>query len=120
MFYVEHMSEAMNMAPGMVVPEWTIGDCMRKAREHAGLSQAELAHEISIGRTSVVRYETGLSTPSRPALLAWSFRTQVPYEWMCHGDTLPCGPDKRRSEDAEGTPGVSATKMQRLQTYECA
>jgi transcriptional regulator with XRE-family HTH domain len=91
MFYLEHMSEP-EQASGATVPEWTIGDRMRKAREHAGLSQSQLARTASIGRTSIVRYETGLSRPSRVTLAAWALRTGVSFEWMCHGDTYPCGP----------------------------
>lgn len=74
------------------VPEWTIGDRMRKAREHAGLSQTQLATRAGIGRTTVVAYESGRSFPSRPNLLSWSMATGISYEWMCHSDTQPCGP----------------------------
>jgi DNA-binding XRE family transcriptional regulator len=102
MFYLEHMSEP-EQSSGPAVPEWTIGDCMRKAREHAGLSQAEMARDIGVGRTSIVRYETGTQKPSRPVLLAWSMRTKVSYEWMCHGDTHPCGPP-RKSEISGASP----------------
>ena len=31
-----------------VVPEWTLGDRLKKAREHAGLSQTELGREIGV------------------------------------------------------------------------
>jgi transcriptional regulator with XRE-family HTH domain len=63
------MTEATHPAS---VPQWTLGDRMRKAREHAGLKQAELAEEIGIGRSSVVNYESGRAVPSRPVMLAWS------------------------------------------------
>ena len=108
-------------APSSLVLEWTIGDRMRKAREHARLSQAQMARDIGVGRTSIVRYETDDTDgdrypPSRPVVRAWSFRTGVAYEWLCHGDTQPCGPPPAR----RGTPAAVATKMQRLQTYEVA
>jgi transcriptional regulator with XRE-family HTH domain len=93
------MSEP-EQASGATVPEWTIGDRMRKAREHAGLSQSQLARTASIGRTSIVRYETGLSRPSRVTLAAWALRTGVSFEWMCHGDTYPCGPLASPQADA--------------------
>jgi transcriptional regulator with XRE-family HTH domain len=79
-------------AGGVTVPQWTIGDRMRKARENAGLKQADLAAEIGIGRTSAVNYESGHSVPSRPVLLAWALRTRVPLEWLCGDD----GPRARR------------------------
>jgi len=119
-FYVAHMNETAQALSGLAVPEWTLGDSMRKAREYAGLSQAELAHEISVSRTSVVAYETGRSRPSRPALLAWSLATGVPYAWLCHGDTLPCGeppePRNRRSARSGGRSDVVPNKMHSLQT----
>jgi len=113
MFYLAHMTELAQAPSRMAVPEWTIGDHMRKAREHAQLSQAQIAREIGVGRTSIVRYEAGTQKPSRPVVRAWSFRTGVPYEWICHGDTLPCGPPARRSDGL-------ATSMHKLQTRDVA
>jgi transcriptional regulator with XRE-family HTH domain len=55
---------------------------MRKAREHAGLKQSELAAEIGVGRSTIVTYETGRSQPSRPVLLSWALRCGVPFEWL--------------------------------------
>ena len=73
------MTEATHPAS---VPQWTLGDRLRKAREHAGLKQAELAGEIGIGRSSIVNYEMDRAEPSRPVLLAWAMRTGVSYEWL--------------------------------------
>src|SRR5260221_2446959 len=64
------------------VPEWTLADRLRKAREHAGLNQAELAATVGIARSSVVSYESGRTTPSRPVVLSWSLCTGVPAEWV--------------------------------------
>jgi transcriptional regulator with XRE-family HTH domain len=106
MFYFEHMTELAHASAGMVVPEWTVGDRMRKAREHAELNQAAIGVAIGVGRTSIVNYETARLLPTRPVLLAWSLATGVPYEWLCHGDTQPCGPQKtagqRRSDTQFG------------------
>ena len=38
-----------------VIPQWTKGDVLRKAREAAGLTQAELAQRLEIATTSVRR-----------------------------------------------------------------
>ncbi len=116
MFYLAHMTEPAQVPPGMVVPEWTIGDRMRKAREHARLSQAQMARELGVGRTSIVAYETDVDDrrrPKRPVVRAWSFRTGVPYEWLCHGDTQPCGLPARRSDGF-------ATKMHKLPARDVA
>jgi transcriptional regulator with XRE-family HTH domain len=66
-------------------PQWTLGDRMRKAREHAGLKQTELALATGISRASITNYETGKSTPSRPVLLSWAMATAVPVSWLRDG-----------------------------------
>jgi transcriptional regulator with XRE-family HTH domain len=71
------MSETQGAVPG-----WTLGDRLRKAREHARLTQAELAAAIGIARSSVVSYESGRTTPSRPVVLSWSLCTGVAAEWV--------------------------------------
>jgi len=112
------MSEAAHTAE-RVVPEFDIGDRMRKAREHAVLSQAQIAGEIGVGRTSIIGYETGRQKPSKPVVRAWAFRTGVPYEWICHADTDPCGPPGSRLPRSEGHGGrldSSANTMQSSQT----
>jgi transcriptional regulator with XRE-family HTH domain len=68
--------------PEPTVPAWTLGDRMRKAREHAGLKQSELAGEIGIARSSIVNYESGRTEPSRPILLSWALRCGVDHEWL--------------------------------------
>jgi DNA-binding XRE family transcriptional regulator len=119
MFYFEHMTVVEHAVSG-TVPEFDINDRLRKAREVTGLSQAEMAREIGVARTSVVTYETGHKQPTRPVVRAWAFRTGVPYEWICHGDELPCGqpPGSRlRTSEGDGVPlGRSSNIMQSSQT----
>ena len=64
------------------VPEWTLADRLRKARELAGYSQAELATVTGISRQSINSYETGRTVPRRPQLVMWSTACHVPYEWL--------------------------------------
>lgn len=77
MSYVGRVNETDGL-----IPEWTLGDRLRKAREHAGLKQAELAQIIGIARSSVVSYESDRTAPSRPVVLSWSLATGVPAEWV--------------------------------------
>jgi transcriptional regulator with XRE-family HTH domain len=74
----------MTTAPleGATVPQWTVGDRLRKARLHAGLEQTELAREIGISRATISSYEADKTTPSRPALLSWALRCGVPLGWL--------------------------------------
>ena len=85
------------MPDGGDIPEWTLGDRLRKAREHAGLTQAELAHMIGIARSSVVSYESDRTTPSRPVVLSWSMATGVPTEWVLGWDPVLTGRGLRRA-----------------------
>lgn len=73
------MTEATSPA---TVPQWTLGDRLRKAREHAGLKQTDMAAEIGIGRSSIINYESDKAAPPRPVLVAWALRCAVPYEWL--------------------------------------
>jgi len=64
------------------VPAWHIGDFLRKARENAGLEQAQLAVDLGISRRTVTNYERGHVKPRRAVLMAWAMRTGVPVWWL--------------------------------------
>ncbi len=49
------------------VPAWTVADRLRKAREHAGLEQAQLATDLGVSRNTVGNYEGGKVTPAEAA-----------------------------------------------------
>jgi transcriptional regulator with XRE-family HTH domain len=70
------------------IPEWTLGDRLRKAREHAGLSQTELGAEIGVSLSSVSRYEVGQFLPPRPVLLSWALCTGIDLGWLVSGGTI--------------------------------
>ncbi|HXR41759.1 MAG TPA: helix-turn-helix transcriptional regulator [Acidothermaceae bacterium] len=80
-------------AEGGVIPEWTMGDRLRKAREHAGLQQQELADEVGISRNSISSYELDHTKPQRPTLLLWALRCGVPLEWIVTGRVTVSDPD---------------------------
>ena len=71
------------------VPEWTLGDRLRKAREYAGLHQQQLADEIGISRRSVSAYESSDTPPRRPVMLSWSLVTGVSLTWLQTGEAGP-------------------------------
>jgi len=73
--------------PEGIVPEFSLGDRLRKAREIAGFDQIALAHEIDVHRQTVARYETGASAPRRPVLISWAMTTGVSLEWLTTGST---------------------------------
>lgn len=81
-----------------MIPSWTLGDRLRKAREVAGISQAELARAIAVSRNTVSNAEGGRVAPRQIVLNAWSLATGVPLAWIQHGEAAneqprPDGPD---------------------------
>ena len=74
------MSQATLTA--MSTPEFTLGDRLRKARMHAGLSQLELADRIAISVRTVTTYERETRRPQRIVVRAWALATGVPLEWF--------------------------------------
>lgn len=77
------------------IPEFTIGDRLRKARELTGLTAQEFADEIGVNRKTVNSAENESRAVRRITLKAWSLRTGVPVEWLETGETpaQPNGPD---------------------------
>ena len=73
-------------ASSVGVPRWTLGDRLRKARECAGLSTAEIAEVLEVTDRTVRNYETGATPIKRPALRVWAMRTGVPYVWLTTGE----------------------------------
>jgi transcriptional regulator with XRE-family HTH domain len=71
-----------------IVPEWTLGDRLRKAREASGLNQTELAEITGISRRSISKYELGEAEPRRPQILAWAMATGVATAWLEQGDSV--------------------------------
>jgi len=58
------MSNMTDVQSELTIPTWTFGDRIRKAREHAGLTQAELADELgNIHRKTLARWETDQVEP---------------------------------------------------------
>ena len=69
------------------IPEFTIHDRLRKAREITGLDQGPFAEEIGVSRGTVSNYESGAVTRlGKLQLRAWALRTGVPLEWLQTGE----------------------------------
>lgn len=69
-----------------IVPQFTQGDRLRKAREHSGLHMRDLAAEIGVSEASVSRYESGKQRPRRATVLTWALATGVDFDWLFDGD----------------------------------
>lgn len=69
------------------VPEWTVTDRLRKARELTGLDQDIFAEEIGVSRGTVSNYERGCNTHKKSVMMTWAMRSGVPLEWLLTGRT---------------------------------
>lgn len=74
----------------MNVPQWTIGERLKKAREDAGLDQEQLAARIGIHPNSVSAYEKNKREhPKRLVVREWARVTAVPEWWIWGSDAPP-------------------------------
>lgn len=69
------------------IPEFTMGDRLRKARQHTGLEQEEFANDLGISRGTIRNYELDRVAPRKIVLKAWALRTGVPLEWLQTGES---------------------------------
>lgn len=84
------MSQQLN--PG-VIPEWTLADRLRKAREAAGYGSRDFAAVTSISRGTISAAENGHSVPTRANMRLWALATGVPFEWLETGEAPRPGGD---------------------------
>lgn len=98
--YHRHMTNTdPNPNPGRV-PQFTLGDRLRKARESRGLDMQALGELIDIHRQSVARYEQDVAVPKRHVLLSWSVATGVALEWITGTDASTHVEQTSRSTDS--------------------
>ena len=82
------------------VPEWTVGDRLRKARESAGLEQRQLAERAGMSRTTLRKVENGDSGVTLGAYASVLFCLGLEKDLLLIGKDDPLG---RRLQDAELT-----------------
>jgi len=69
------------------IPQWTLGDRLRKAREEAGISVAGMAERLGIARNTLSTWEHD-KVASVPMLgvKAYADICNVPIWWLAGGD----------------------------------
>ena len=79
----------------MMTPTWTLGDRLRKARDVAGLTQAEMADALvargfRASRQAITNWETDAAQPRRmmDIIDAWAAITEVDVAWLLTGATV--------------------------------
>lgn len=74
------------------VPEWSVADRLRKAREWAGLDQVELARMTAISRATISAAENGRRKLRDSSIRLWAVSTGVSLTWIETGtasNTVP-------------------------------
>ncbi|WP_407922324.1 helix-turn-helix domain-containing protein [Agromyces humi] len=67
------------------IPVWTLADRLRRAREHAGLEQRELAAKAGISRATISNAERGANTPQTATIQRWAKACEVDLAWVLTG-----------------------------------
>lgn len=77
------------------VPQFTQRHRMALALEFAGLTREDMAAELDVHRNTIGNWMKGTKPVPRAAMIAWAFRTGVPFEWLLTGHvTENGGPDE--------------------------
>jgi transcriptional regulator with XRE-family HTH domain len=85
------------MSETATVPEFTIGDRLRKARHCAHLTAEEMAAILEVSVRTVRNYEHDVTSIKRPALAAWAQATNVDAFWLATGKPSPPPSGRRRT-----------------------
>lgn len=72
----------MSTSPLHRIPEFTLGDRLRKARELTGLGVREFAAEIGVSHGTITNAESDRRTVRPITIKAYAMRTGVPVEWL--------------------------------------
>jgi transcriptional regulator with XRE-family HTH domain len=86
--------------------DFTLGDRLRKSREHAGLTVRSMAEVLGVSTGTISSWENDRNQrpPSKAVLMAWSQVTGVALEWLTAGK--PEAPMRGRSRGRPETPAV--------------
>lgn len=83
------MTRMSMTATAIGIPEWTVADRLRKAREARGWSQKELVDrsdgELTLRTVSNYESNNYDSERKRATMRSWAFATGVPLGWIIDG-----------------------------------
>ncbi|QIX28258.1 helix-turn-helix transcriptional regulator [Nocardioides sp. JQ2195] len=69
-----------------VIPTFTMGDRLRKAREGTGLTTRQFAAVLGVSQSTITNAENCHTRTRRITLLMWSRVTGVPVMWLETGE----------------------------------
>ena len=85
--------QAESGAAGGVIPEWSLGDRLRKIRRMGGLSQSEFAAKLGQNQKTYASWELDLTAPRNAVAVAKRVEAMsgVPAAWVLGVDAPPPG-----------------------------
>ena len=86
-------SAAETSAAGRIIPEWSLGDRLRKVRRLAGLSQTEFAEKLGGNQKTYAAWELDTQLPRNTVAIAKRIEalTGVPTAWVLGIDSPELG-----------------------------
>jgi len=88
----------MSTHVGSVIPQWTRGDRLRKARSLTGQTTREFAETLGVSQATITNAENDHRAVRRITLRAWAMATGVPVEWLETGVVPPAGGPREPDE----------------------
>lgn len=65
-----------------IVPDWSLGDRLRKSLDVAGIGVSDMAEVLGYTRDSVGRWIHDRGVPRKATMRAWAAITGVSLEWL--------------------------------------
>lgn len=81
------------------IPEWDLGDRMRKALRHGGVSVHAMAEYLDVSLGSLHAWTSGRTKPRVQTLRLWALKTGVDYDWLANGTTTQQSPELSGASD---------------------
>lgn len=104
----------MTLTTGLV-PEWTLADRIRKARELKGWEQGELADALYRNRSSVSNWERGANHPTDRVIRAIAELTGVDENWLRGDDGGGESPSGHPRDDLKPARDLARLESEHLQ-----
>src|SRR5690606_17395828 len=75
-----------NVASMVDVPQWTLGERLRKAMHWGGVDEARIARILGVTDRTVRNYLSDATRPKLVVLRQWADATRVPLDWLIGDD----------------------------------
>jgi transcriptional regulator with XRE-family HTH domain len=70
-----------------IIPEFEIGDRMRKALQKSGMTSLDMAEYLGVSQASVSNWINNRHEPTKQTVMLWALKTGIPFEWIATGCT---------------------------------